>query len=64
MGRNNITERRLRGSSGKYLGRPSKCENEPGKKACLEKLHGPNAGLCRNCQVLEVQTERIKVFGR
>lgn len=55
---------RLRGTSGKYLGRPSLCDKEPGRETCLRQLNGAKPDVCRNCQSPKVQTEKIKVFSK
>ncbi|MFH0955663.1 MAG: hypothetical protein V1801_00380 [Candidatus Falkowbacteria bacterium] len=64
MGRNGRLGNKMRGSSGKYLGRPSMCEKVPGEGACLKQLNSSRPRICMNCQTAETQTERIKVFGR
>ncbi|MEI6597278.1 MAG: hypothetical protein WCL13_03695 [bacterium] len=63
MSRSDRLGERMRGVSGKYIGRPSLCEKEPGKKQCFKKLRGHNPGICRNCYAPEVQAIRLKVFG-
>lgn len=55
---------KIRGASGRCIGRPCLCDKDPGKGSCFKQLRGPNSDLCRNCQSPEVQTERIKTFGR
>lgn len=64
MSRNEVLDKKVRGSSGKYLGRPSMCEKIPGESACLKQLNSSRPDICRNCQAEEVRTIRLKIFGR
>lgn len=65
MGRGDRLGEKVRGSSGgKYPGRVSGCDKIPGLGACFKQMHGSRDGKCRHCQAPEVQTERMKVFGR
>jgi hypothetical protein len=50
--------------NGRYLGRPSGCDNIPGEPACLEQLNGPKNSQCQNCWALEVSATKIRIFGK
>lgn len=49
--------------NGGYLGRPSGCDNVPGKTACLKRLNGKKNSRCRNCRAPESLTTMIRIFG-
>lgn len=50
--------------NGKYLGRPKMCEKSSGERACLKQLKSSHPGICVNCHAEEIQSLRIKIFGK
>lgn len=63
MARDKVLEqKRIRGGSGKQLGRPDLCGRIPGSEECLRYIRGPRPAICRNCHSPEIQTEKMKVF--
>lgn len=64
MGRISWKIKKRNRNKGEYPGRPSYCDNEPGRRLCLKQLYGPKPALCRECRAAEAQAEKVKVFGR
>jgi len=56
--------REKNGKKEKFIGRPSMCDKVPGETACFKQLKSGKSDICRNCYAPEVQTKKIKVFGK
>jgi hypothetical protein len=59
-----MTRGKKKNGNGKYPGRPKRCEKIPDEGACLKQLRSLHPGICVNCHAEEIQSLRIKIFGK
>lgn len=57
--RKSMAKQNVNGSNGKYNGRPSLCDNEPGWTACLKRSRSSKNSLCRICLAEGARKARV-----